>query len=235
MNMVMPAVRLLDSATVRMRIIAVLNSKGGVGKTTDVVNIATGLALKGYKVAAIESDTQKSMVNWNKHGKAIFDIYQAKDEKDIYNLRKELLDEYDYVIIDGAGYLSAITAACVIVSDLIIIPVSPSPLDFEATGSVFSVVEAMAESRPHLVAKILISRSRPNTKMATLLFESIKSAGHERFRTAIKQRESYVSSMLAGETVFHTDDSQAKAEIQLLINEITAVFDDIKSAKGAKA
>jgi chromosome partitioning protein len=110
------------------------------------------------------------------------------------------------------------------VSDLVIVPLSPSPLDFEATGSVFSVVEGVMEHRPKLITRILVSRSRPNAKMTRLLFESIASAGYTRFKTAIKQRESYVTSMLAGQTVFDTNDGQAKGEIQILIREILQIF-----------
>lgn len=218
----MPAVRMCPS--VRTKIISLVSPKGGVGKTTDLIQLATGLARSGYKVAGIESDTQKSLVHWNRHGHAIFDIYQAKDESDIYALRKQLKEEYDFILVDGAGHLSAITAACVIVSDLVIVPLSPSPLDFEATGSVFSVVEGVMEHRPKLITRILVSRSRPNAKMTRLLFESIASAGYTRFKTAIKQRESYVTSMLAGQTVFDTNDGQAKGEIQILIREILQIF-----------
>lgn len=218
----MPAVRKLIG--IRMKIISLVSPKGGVGKTTDVIQLATGLARCGYKVAAIETDLQKSLVNWNRHENAIFDIYQAKDESDVYSLRKSLKDEYDFVIVDGAGHLSAITAACVIVSDLVIVPLSPSPLDFEATGSVFAVVNAVIDDRPKLVTRILVSRSRPNAKMTRLLFESIASAGYSRFKTTIKQRESYVTSMLEGKTVFDTNDGQAKGEIQILVREILDVF-----------
>ena len=204
-----------------------VNSKGGVGKTTATVNIATALALAGYRIAVLDTDPQKSLVKWNKSDAAIFDIYQGKDEKDVYSLRKDLGTEYDFIIIDGAGHLSAITAACVMISDLVVIPLSPSPLDFEATGNVYTIVEAMRVSRPQLIAKILISRYRPNAKMFSVLINSMREAGHDRFKTAIKQRESYVSSMLAGETVFDTPDGQAKGEIQVLVREITDIFDEL--------
>jgi len=61
-----------------------------------------------------------SLTNWNKAEKAAFDVYTAASEKDVYQVRKDLA-EYDFVIIDGAGSLSVITSAAVMVSDLICI------------------------------------------------------------------------------------------------------------------
>ncbi len=67
--------------------------------------------------------------------------------------------------MDGAGSLSVITSAAVMVSDLVIIPVTPSPLDFSAAGSVVTVLEAQAYSHK-VEARFLITRK---IEMATML------------------------------------------------------------------
>ncbi|WP_170839221.1 ParA family protein, partial [Escherichia coli] len=46
------------------KVIALLNGKGGVSKTTSAVNIATALARKGYKVVVVDTDPQGSVSNW---------------------------------------------------------------------------------------------------------------------------------------------------------------------------
>ena len=139
-----------------MKIIAFLNPKGGSGKTTAAINVSSCLASSGKKIAVVDTDPQMSLTNWNKAEKAAFDVYTAASEKDVYQVRKDLA-EYDFVIIDGAGSLSVITSAAVMVSDLIIIPVTPSPLDFSAAGSVVTVLEAQAYNRP-VEARFLITR-----------------------------------------------------------------------------
>ena len=106
-----------------MKIIAFLNPKGGSGKTTATINVSSCLASSGKKIAVVDTDPQMSLTNWNKAEKAAFDVYTAASEKDVYQVRKDLA-EYDFVIIDGAGSLSVITSAAVMVSDLIIIPVT---------------------------------------------------------------------------------------------------------------
>jgi chromosome partitioning protein len=180
-----------------MKIIAFLNPKGGSGKTTATINVSSCLASSGKKIAVVDTDPQMSLTNWNKAEKAAFDVYTAASEKDVYQVRKDLA-EYDFVIIDGAGSLSVITSAAVMVSDLIIIPVTPSPLDFSAAGSVVTVLEAQAYNRP-VEARFLITRKIEQATMLNVLKDSIAQTGIKPFKTAITQRQSYVKSVMEGE------------------------------------
>ncbi|MEQ4676789.1 ParA family protein [Providencia vermicola] len=205
-----------------MKVISFLNPKGGSGKTTSTINISTCIAKK-YNVAVVDTDPQKSLANWNKAEKANFDVFTATSEKDVYTIRKELAS-YDYVIIDGAGALSVITAAAVMVSDLVIIPVTPSPLDFSASGSVINVLEAQSYNRA-VECRFLITRKVDQAKMLTVLRDSIIETGVKPLKTSITQRQSYVKSVLEGETVFDTNDNAAKGEIEILTAEILKIFE----------
>ncbi|HCO7848393.1 TPA: ParA family protein [Escherichia coli] len=207
-----------------MKVISFLNPKGGSGKTTVTINVSTSIAKK-HRVAVVDTDPQQSLANWNKAEKANFDVFTAASEKDVYTIRKELAD-YDYVIIDGAGAgaLSVITAAAVMVSDLVIIPVTPSPLDFSASGAVISVLEAQSYNRP-VECRFLITRKIEQATMLTVLRESIAATGIASLKTTITQRQSYVKSVLEGETVFDTNDGAAKGEIEVLAGEILKLVD----------
>jgi chromosome partitioning protein len=206
-----------------MKIIAFLNPKGGSGKTTATINFSACLASSGYRVAVVDTDPQMSLTNWNSAGKAAFDVFTAASEKDVYQVRKDLSD-YDFVVIDGAGSLSVITSAAVMVSDLIIIPVTPSPLDFSAAGTVVTVLEAQAYNRP-VEARFLITRKIEQATMLGVLKNSIAQTGIKALKTAITQRQSYVKSVLEGESVFDTTDGAAKGEIQILTREIIGLFE----------
>lgn len=150
-------------------------------------------------------------------------MFTAASEKDVYGIRKDLT-EYDFVIVDGAGSLSVITSAAVMVSDLVIIPVTPSPLDFSAAGSVVTVLEAQAYSRK-VEARFLITRKIEQATMLSVLKESIRDTGVKSFRTAITQRQIYVKSILDGDSVFESSDGAAKGEIEILTKEIVSVFE----------
>ncbi|HDI3023830.1 ParA family protein [Cronobacter sp. EKM101R] len=205
-----------------MKVISFLNPKGGSGKTTVTINVSTSIA-KRHRVAVVDTDPQQSLANWNRAEKANFDVFTAASEKDVYTIRKELAD-YDYVMIDGAGALSVITAAAVMVSDLVIIPVTPSPLDFSASGAVISVLEAQSYSRP-VECRFLITRKIEQATMLGILRESITATGIPSLKTSITQRQSYVKSVLDGETVFDTNDGAAKGEIEVLAGEILKLID----------
>lgn len=206
-----------------MRIISFLNPKGGSGKTTAVINVASGIVRKGFSVAVVDTDPQMSLTHWGEPGNANFDIYTASSEKDVYAIRKDLAG-YDFVIVDGAGSLSVITSAAVMVSDLVIIPVTPSPLDFAAAGSVATVLEAQSYNRV-VESRFLITRKIEQAAMLRVLKESIAESGIRPFRTAINQRQSYIKSVLNGVSVFEQTDGAARGEIEILTQEILSVFE----------
>ncbi|BBT92976.1 ParA family protein [Enterobacter bugandensis] len=203
------------------KIIAILNGKGGVGKTTSTINIATAIQRKGFSVAVVDTDPQGSISNWFDEEKCAFDLTEAASEKEVYQVRKSL-KSYDYVIIDGAAAISAISSAAVMVSDLVVIPVTPSPLDFAACGAILAVIEARQDLQP-VEARFLITKKIPHSKMLAVLKDSIEDTGVPAFRTSISQRQAYVKVMLDGSTVFDTDDGAAKGEIDVLTNEILEI------------
>lgn len=208
-----------------MKVISFLNPKGGSGKTTAVINVSTCIARQGASVAVVDTDPQLSLTNWSQTGggSANFDVFTAASEKDVYQVRKDLKD-YDYVVIDGAGSLSVITSAAVMVSDLVIIPVTPSSFDFSAAGAVLSVLEAQAYNRP-VESRFLITRKIEQAKMLAVLKASIAETDIGLLRTSIAQRQSYIKSVFDGSSVFETSDSAAKGEIEILTRDIIGVFE----------
>ncbi|PIJ48878.1 chromosome partitioning protein ParA [Erwinia sp. OLMDLW33] len=200
------------------KIISFLNGKGGVGKTTASINIATCLARKGFKVVMVDTDPQGSISNWYDETKCKFDLAEAASEKEVYTVRKQLKD-YDYVVIDGAAAITAISSAAVMVSDLVLIPVTPSPLDFAACGAILAVVEARENLQP-VIARFLITKKVASTRMLEVLKESIEDTGVPALKTATTQRQVYIRTMLDGGTVFDTTDGSAKGEIDVMTNEI---------------
>jgi len=204
------------------KIISFLNGKGGVGKTTTSINIATCLARQGHKVVMVDTDPQGSISNWYDESKCKFDLAEAASEKEVYTVRKQL-KEYDYVVIDGAAAISAISSAAVMVCDLVLIPVTPSPLDFAACGAILAVVEARENLQP-VIARFLITKKVASAKMLEVLKESIADTGVPALRTGTSQRQVYVRTMMDGGTVFDTTDGNAKGEIEIMTKEIVELL-----------
>ncbi|MGR5187772.1 AAA family ATPase, partial [Photobacterium damselae] len=199
-------------------IISFLNGKGGVGKTTSAINIATSLARQNSKVIVIDTDPQVSISNWYDESKCLFDLAEATTEKEIYSIRK-IIRGYDYIIIDGAAAITAISSAAVMVSDVVIIPVTPSPLDFAACSAILAVIDARENLSP-VISRFLITKKINSTKMLAILKESINETGIPLLKTGITQKQSFVKTMLNGGTIFDTSDGNAKGEVDNVTKEI---------------
>lgn len=167
----------------------------------------------------MDTDPQGRVSNWYDDSKCVFDVAEATTEKEIYRLWKAL-HLHDFIIIDGAA---AISAAAVMVSDLVIIPVTPSPLDFAACGAILAVIEARQDLRP-VIARFLITKKVQQTHMLSLLKESIAETSIPALKTGTSYRQSYIKSMLDGGTIFDTKDSAAKGEISVITEEILGLL-----------
>lgn len=204
------------------KVISFLNGKGGVGKTTSSINIATAIAKQGYDVVVVDTDPQMSIGNWFEEDKCLFDVRTASSEKEVYSIKKDL-KKYDYIVIDGVATISAISSASVMVSDLVIIPVTPSPLDFSVSTAILAVIEARNDLQP-IEARFLITKKINTAKMLQVLKDSIVETGVGMLKTGITQRQSYVRTMLDGGTVYDTTDGQAKGEIDNITREIMEIL-----------
>ena len=121
-------------------IIGVLNQKGGVGKTTLALSLSSYLSKKS-KVLVIDADPQKSSTNW----------YLCNDEKENFLVTtishkklhleiQEIKTDYDYIVIDGPPRTTEVVRSCILSSDLILIPCTPSVYDIWASQETVNLI-----------------------------------------------------------------------------------------------
>lgn len=115
-------------------VIAILNPKGGTGKTTLSINLARAFQQDGFRVLIVDSDPQGTTRDWSQ---ASQEHYPKANMPSVVGLDRPTLDKeipaistaFDLVIIDGAAKLHQITASALKVADTVLIPVQTSSPD----------------------------------------------------------------------------------------------------------
>ena len=207
-----------------MKVIPVLNQKGGSGKTTIATHLARAIQLKGFSVLLVDSDPQGSSRDWaavnEENPVPVVGIDRPTIERDLKRIA-----EKDYVIIDGAPQAADLAISAIKASDIIIIPVQPSPYDIWATSDLVDLVKQRIEMTDgKLKAAFVVSRTIKGTKIGKEISVALSDYGLPVLKTSITQRVIYPTSASIGSSVLDEEPAgEASKEINNLINEILSI------------
>ncbi len=206
-------------------IISFLNQKGGSGKTTLSTNVAHGLAIRGHKVLLIDTDPQGSARDWNSaNDGAILPVVGLDRD----TLPKDLLaiqSGYDFIVIDGAPAVEKMSAVAIKVSNIVLIPVQPSPYDVWATADLVELIksrQAITGGEPK--AAFVISRVIKNTKLSKEVSSALEEYGVEILQGYTSQLVVYPSTASKGFSVFSSAPNAGCDEVNSIIDEIMEKF-----------
>ncbi|MDC7253097.1 MULTISPECIES: ParA family partition ATPase [Gammaproteobacteria] len=203
-------------------IIGVLNQKGGVGKTTLSVNIAAALAHSGARVLLIDADPQGSSLDWSaaREGDPIFSVVglpRASVHKEIGQVGQG----YDHIIIDGPPRVTDLARSAIMASDLVLIPVQPSPYDVWAADEVVKLIQEATVYKENLKSAFVVNRKIANTAIGRDVGEALAAYEMPILTSTVTQRVIYAEAAAQGKAVFEIDTvGPAAAEIAALVAEI---------------
>lgn len=205
-------------------IIAILNEKGGVGKTTLATNLARAFQQQGQSVLLVDSDPQGSLRDWLAAAGEGSDYPPmiAMDKPAMIKDLKSVSSQHDVVIVDGCPKSIGMMAATITIADLVLIPVQPSGFDLWAANSVVELVKQrreLTEGRP--TAAFVVSRQITNTKLAAESRQALLELGFPILNAYTSQRIAYAQSSSNGRTVLDSEpEGTAAKEIQALVREV---------------
>ena len=207
-----------------MPVVAIVNQKGGTGKTTLATNLAWVLAEKG-KVLLLDADPQASSQNWGANDDPAPTTLTVKGAGggDLLRLVRSMGSDYNWIIIDGPPGISKTTADAVRVADVVLIPVQPSPLDVWAAADIVAAVQArqkVANGVPK--AAFVITMTQPRTRLSRQIDDPLTEMGIAVLQARTTHRMAYRTAINNGDSVIVGRDQTAR-------NEILAIRDELET------
>ena len=206
-------------------IIAVVNQKGGAGKTTIALNLAAALAAEGKRVLLVDADPQQTAQDWAA-------VRQSPPPFQVVGLAKPVLHrdlpkmaaDYDHVVIDGAPRNYEVARSAIAAADLVLIPVQPSGADFWASRETVGLVKEAHSFKETQKSVFLVSRKIGRTVLGRDIADALAEFDIPILRAGTTQRVVYAEAMTGGTTVIEQQPSGPAAE------EIRAILSELREA-----
>ena len=165
-------------------VIVVANQKGGCGKTTTAVNLAGAFSARGMDVLLVDADPQGSAMKWR-------GLCQGPFSVAVIALPMPVLDQelpgmakkYDIVVVDTPPGMETITRSGLVVADLAIIPLQPSPLDLWSGTDIIGLVKRAEHLNPGLETRLLLNRKIQGTRLSRESVEALREFPYPLFAT----------------------------------------------------
>lgn len=191
-------------------IISCLNLKGGCGKSTTIVNFGGILAEKKQRPILIDLDGQKSATQWAQQGGDSFPFpvipISLKSASAIKAEIEKLIKHHkaEVVLIDTPPQLEDDALISALLSDVVLIPVCPSPLDLWAAEQAITTIKEARQERGGKLPRAIVIPSRVinRTTLAKDIKGSLKSFG-EPVSPAISLRVAIAEAGIAGLPIGH--------------------------------
>lgn len=200
------------------KIIAVVNQKGGAGKTTLAMLLAGSLADGGHRVLVADVDPQNTALHWSGMGEgypaAVEDL--SGEEGKLHKALRRRRDAYDFIVIDSPPAATApVTLSALRIADLALVPVIPSPLDLWASVRIREAIADARHKNPDLLARLVVNQMQPNTVLAREVLGMLPEFGIPLLAASLKSRTAYRQCAALGATIAALGSRAAMAILEL--------------------
>jgi chromosome partitioning protein len=186
-------------------VIAVVNLKGGCGKSTIAVNLACELASNGDQVLLVDNDSQGTSSLWLRKGRLPVsgEFMPLENEEDGERLIRSVAARNEhYVVLDAPAHVGAATQAAGKIADLVLIPVTASGVDLVATRAAVEIIQKARAMRRGGGPRCLIVPSKIDrrTDAGRRIDDELRAFG-ETVGPTVHQRTAFVEAFGAGQWI----------------------------------
>ena len=213
-------------------IILIGGKKGGSGKSTITMNLASELARQKKDVIIVDTDRQSSTAEWAteriRNQSTLPEIFCVQKYNEIHTTLLDLNKRYEYVLVDTAGRDAPELRSAMIVANKLLIPVRPSQLDLNTIPDMQKIIQESKLVNPNLLTLAVLSMAPTNpivneAKEAQEFLAEFPSI--TLLKTIVRDRKIYRDAVSEGLGVVEIDKTsesarKAKKEIQDLVKEI---------------
>lgn len=205
-----------------MKIIAIINAKGGTGKSTIATNLACALHRQGKRVVLIDADPQGTATDWraaSPEGADLPAVVAVDRPQELEAALRGL--EADFVVIDTPARASQIAAAVVRVANIALIVIQPSGPDVWAAAATVKLILSRKQVGGEIDAAFLVNRAAANTRLSKLIRDGEwNDYGIDQMKSTVSNRVSFAIALTQGVSVFDMPDTAAQTEITNIIQEL---------------
>lgn len=208
-------------------IVALTGQKGGVGKSTLAICIASELLARRRKVLLVDADPQGTVRTWGEvasdAGQPVPSIVAMGATMHRPEQLPTVRNGYDDVVIDCPPRHGDIQRSALMVADLALLPCGPSSADAWALGASIDLVNEARALRPDLDVRILITRKQGRTALGRSAREELAKSGIDLLKTEVGYRVAFAEALGAGQGV------SAYAPRDVAADEVRAVVGELLS------
>lgn len=197
--------------------LAVVNLKGGTGKTTTAMLLASALGERG-RTLLVDADPQASALSWSEQaGRLPFSVV-GLPVRDVHLRLMDLGQGYDYVVVDTPpGDVTIVRSALLAVSH-VLLPIPPTLIDLDRLRPTMDLIAEAEALNPELSVSIVLTKVRRGTKSAKGAREVLVDFGMPVLMTEIPLKESYAAAF---------------GEVPRKVGEYTVVLDELMKTEVA--
>ncbi len=211
------------------KIIALLQQKGGSGKTTTSLNLVGGLRELGHHVLLADMDKDKPDAwSWAARNEKMRNLAIQIDEKEARETLLKAKPQYDFIVVDTPPNFQTAALKAALLADLVIIPTAPSGMDL--SGLLEAKELALTADRPY---RLLANRVNKNTNMCKSLLSVLAEDGHA-FSARIPQSVKFIEAETEGAYIGdYAKESNAHVEVRKFAKEVVKFFKDQELANAS--